>query len=294
VDSEIWPNLILKANDKKIPIALINARITSKTFKRWMMFSSSAKRIFGLFSLSLTANLETKDYLLQFNVKNVFYSGNIKLINNLNRDSLKNLNEKFLLNKRFWFAASTHKGEDAFCLKTHIELKQRYKDLVTIIAPRHIDRVRDIKSLCESFNLSSQILNKNEIISNNKEIIIINSYGVLQNYFKYAKSVFIGKSIIKKLENVGGQNPIDAAKLGCKIYHGPYVYNFKEIYKILENNNVAKKIMNSTELCNNLIKDLSTPAKEDNQIPNLINSLGQKTLTDTMKIINNFLLNEIK
>jgi 3-deoxy-D-manno-octulosonic-acid transferase len=294
VDSEIWPNLILKANDKKIPIALINARITSKTFKRWMMFSSSAKRIFGLFSLSLTANLETKDYLLQFNVKNVFYSGNIKLINNLNRDSLKNLNEKFLLNKRFWFAASTHKGEDAFCLKTHIELKQRYKDLVTIIAPRHIDRVRDIKSLCESFNLSSQILNKNEIISNNKEIIIINSYGVLQNYFKYAKSVFIGKSIIKKLENVGGQNPIDAAKLGCKIYHGPYVYNFKEIYKILENNNVAKKIMNSTELCNNLIKDLSTPAKKDNQIPNLINSLGQKTLTDTMKIINNFLLNEIK
>ena len=294
VDSEIWPNLILKANDKKIPIALINARITSKTFKRWMMFSSSAKRIFGLFSLSLTANLETKDYLLQFNVKNVFYSGNIKLINNLNRDSLKNLNEKFLLNKRFWFAASTRKGEDAFCLKTHIELKQRYKDLVTIIAPRHIDRVRDIKSLCESFNLSSQILNKNEIISNNKEIIIINSYGVLQNYFKYAKSVFIGKSIIKKLENVGGQNPIDAAKLGCKIYHGPYVYNFKEIYKILENNNVAKKIMNSTELCNNLIKDLSTPAKEDNQIPNLINSLGQKTLTDTMKIINNFLLNEIK
>lgn len=294
VDSEIWPNLILKANDKKIPIALINARITSKTFKRWMMFPNSAKKIFGLFSLSLTANLETKDYLLQFNVKNVFYSGNIKLINNLNKNSLKNLNEKFLLNKRFWFAASTHEGEDAFCLKTHIELKQKYKDLITIIAPRHIERVKDIKSLCESFNLSSQILNKNEIISCDKEIVIINSFGVLQNYFKYAKSVFIGKSIIKKLKNVGGQNPIDAAKLGCKIYHGPYVYNFKEIYKILENNNVAKKIMNTKELCNNLIEDLATPKKEDNQILTLINSLGQKTLTDTMKNINNFLLNEIK
>ena len=294
VDSEIWPNLILKANDKKIPIALINARITSKTFKKWMMFPNSAKKIFGLFSLSMTANLETKDYLLRFNVKNVFYSGNIKLINNLNKDSIKNLNGKFLLNKRFWFAASTHEGEDAFCLKTHIELKQKYKDLVTIIAPRHIERVKDIKSLCDSFNLSSQILNKNEIISNDKEIVIINSFGVLQNYFKYAKSVFIGKSIIKKLKNVGGQNPIDAAKLGCKIYHGPYVYNFKEIYKLLENNNVAKKIMNTTELCNNLIKDLATPKKEDNQIPTLINSLGQKTLTDTMKNINNFLLNEIK
>ena len=56
----------------------------------------------------------------------------------------------------------------------------------------------------------------------------------LNNYFKYAKSVFIGKSIIKKLKNDGGQNPIDAAKLNCKIYHGPYVYNFKEIYKIFK------------------------------------------------------------
>ena len=65
---------------------------------------------------------------------------------------------------------------------------------------------------------------------------------------KYAKSVFIGKSMIKKLKNDGGQNPIDAAKLGCKIYHGPYVYNFEEIYKFLEKNNISKKINNYEEL----------------------------------------------
>ena len=71
-----------------------------------------------------------------------------------------------------------------------------------------------------------------------KEIIIINSFGVLQEYFKFARSVFIGKSTLKKLENEGGQNPIDAAKLGCKIYHGPYVYNFKEIYELLKQKNI--------------------------------------------------------
>ena len=144
-------------------------------------------------------------------------------------------------------------------------LKERYKDIITVIAPRHIKRVKNIKTICESLNLNVQVLNKEDVISNNKEIIIINSFGVLQDYFKYAKSVFIGKSTIKKLENVGGQNPIEAAKLGCKIYHGPYVYNFKEIYEILEKNNISKKIENYTELSNYLIKDLINPEKEENK-----------------------------
>ena len=259
-----------------------------------MVFPKVAKKIFGMIDLFICSNIETKNYLEKLKLKNIYFKGNIKLADQINENEIVNYNQSSLINKRFWFAASTHKGEDAFCLKTHIELKQRYKDLVTIIAPRHIDRVRDIKSLCESFNLSSQILNKNEIISNNKEIIIINSYGVLQNYFKYAKSVFIGKSIIKKLENVGGQNPIEAAKLGCKIYHGPYVYNFKEIYSILAKNNISKEITTFEELSTNLIQDLKDYKKKDIQISDIINDLGQKTLTDTMKYINNFLFNEIK
>ena len=92
------------------------------------------------------------------------------------------------------------------------------------------------------------MLKKNEKNSNDKEIIIIDHYGVLQNYFKFAKSVFIGKSIIKRLQNDGGQNPLEAARLNCKIYHGPYVYNFEEIYKILEANNISKKIENLEDL----------------------------------------------
>ena len=175
-----------------------------------------------------------------------------------------------------------------------MSLKEKYKNLITIVAPRHIHRVQKIKKLCDSYNLDSQILNKDDFISENKEIIIINSFGVLNDYFKYAKSVFIGKSTIKKLENVGGQNPIDAAKLGCKVYHGPYVYNFKEVYEILEKNNISKKINTSAELYNNLIKDLDNRLKKDDQISNFINGLGQKTLAGTIKEINNFLLNEIK
>jgi|TARA_B110000285_G_C15081836_1_gene593945 3-deoxy-D-manno-octulosonic-acid transferase len=294
VDSEIWPNLIFKANKNKIPLSLINARITSKTFNRWKIFPRTAKKVFSSFNLCLTSNLETKNYLLKFNKENIYFNGNIKLINKIDAGGIKDLNEKFLLKNRFWLAASTHKGEEVFCFQTHIKLKKKYKDIITIIAPRHIERVKSIKRSCDDFNLNVQILNKNEPILDNIEIIIINSFGILSNYFKYAKSVFIGKSTIKSLENVGGQNPIDAAKLGCKIYHGPYVYNFKEVYEILEKNYISKKIENAEELSDNLIKDLEDHRKENKKISVLINNLGQKTLADTMNKINNFLLNEIK
>ena len=294
VDSEIWPNLIFKAKNNKIPLAIINARITSKTFKKWMLFPRTAKKIFSLFDLCLTSNLETKDFLLKFNAKNIFFNGNIKLINRINEKNIKNINKDILSNNRFWVAASTHKSEENICLQTHLKIKKKFKRIITIIAPRHINRVQDIERLCKKLDLSVQILEKDQIISKDKEIVIINSFGELPAYFKYAKSVFIGKSTIKKLENVGGQNPIDAAKLGCKVYHGPYVYNFKEIYEILSRNNISKEIKNPRELSNNLIIDLENPYKIDNEISILINNLGEKTLADTMKNINYFLFNETK
>ena len=115
VDSEIWPNLIFKANKNKIPLSLINARITSKTFNRWKIFPHTAKKVFSSFNLCLTSNLETKNYLLKFNKENIYFNGNIKLINKIDAGGIKDLNEKFLLKNRFWLAASTHKGEEVFC-----------------------------------------------------------------------------------------------------------------------------------------------------------------------------------
>ena len=256
-----------------------------------MLFPKVAKKIFGIFNLSLCSNLETKNYFEKLNFKNIFFYGNIKLANNIDEEKIVSFNKNFLLNRRFWFAASTHKEEDIFCLKTHLRLKQKFSDIVTIIAPRHIDRVKDIKSLAKKFNFNAQILNKKETISNNKEIIIINYFGALREYFKYAKSVFIGKSMIKSFKNVGGQNPIEAAKLRCKIYHGPYVYNFEEIYKILENNKISKKINSFEDLGDNLMLDLDS-ANKNNQSSEFMKSLGQQTFTDTMKIINKFLKND--
>ena len=292
VDSEIWPNLILKAKKFSIPVAIINARITSKSYNKWNKFPKTAFKIFSSIKLCLTSNKETKKFLESFKVKNVFYYGNIKFINDINKNEITNLNENKLINTPFWFAESTHNGEEELCLKTHHFLKDKYKNILTIIAPRHIERSKEIKSLCEKYKLNSQILNYDELIKPNVEIVILNSFGVLQNYFKYAKSVFIGKSTIQSLEEVGGQNPLEAVKLNCKIYHGRYVYNFKDIYEILENNNISFKIKDHEELGRYLEKDLDPAQKKVDNISEIISVLSDKTLVNTLREIDNFLLNE--
>ena len=139
--------------------------------------------------------------------------------------------------------------------------------------------------------MNSQILNNDQKIQGDKEIIIVNAFGVLSKFFKNTKSVFMGKSLFKKFVNEGGQNPIEAAQQGCKIYHGPFVYNFKEIYNILSKNLIAQEINDSVELARYINKDFEEKI-DSVQISNLIHNLGQKTLTDTMKQINFFLKNE--
>ncbi len=294
VDSEIWPNLISKSVKFKIPLAIINARMTMKSFNRWVKFPGTSSKIFNSFKLCLASNMESKKFLEKLNVKNVRYYGNIKFIDDIDENEISNLNESILTNSTFWIAASTHSGEEELCLKTHLFLKNKFKNLLTIIAPRHIERSKKIEELCKKYQLSSQVLNSNELIKPNREIIILNSFGILQSYYKYAKSVFVGKSTIRKLENDGGQNPLEAVKLRCKIYHGHYVNNFKDIYEILEKIKISFKVRDHEELGKYLEKDLDPAHRKNDKISKIISDLSNKTLTNTLNEINKFLLDETK
>jgi len=290
VESEIWPNLIIEINKRKIPITLINGRITKKTFYKWMLVPKFAKKIFNKFDLCLASSRESEEHLKKLDVKNLKYIGNIKFSGKIKKDDLIDKDLEILKRKKFWCAASTHKGEEIFCLKTHLRLKKVYKDIVTIIIPRHINRSIEISKLCKKNNLSFQILNDKEIIESQKEIIIINSFGTLLKYYKYSQSVFIGKSMIKKLHKVGGQNPIEAAKLGCKIYHGQYVYNFKEIYDLLKSYKISEQIYSDQELSEKLIKDFKGLRNDQNKMVDNIDNLGQEILNDSIKEINKFII----
>ena len=191
VDSEIWPNLITCSKNNSIPISLINARITKKSFRRWLLFSNTAKKLFNIFDLCLVSNLETKDYLTRLNAKNIISNGNIKLISKLEQINKEDENSKFFENKKFWCAISTHKGEEYFCISVHSLLKKKYKDIVSLIAPRHLNRVNNLRKMCETQNIKYQILDKDEQIQPGAEIIIINSYGNLGKFLRFCNYLFM-------------------------------------------------------------------------------------------------------
>ena len=289
IDSEIWPNFLFKIKEKNIPLLLLNARLTKKSFDRWKIISDFAKKVFGNFDLCLAASEESKNNLDKLKVKNLKYIGNLKYSAENIVEKLANPNKEILDNYKTWCAASTHSGEENVVLKTHIEIKKEYKNVLTIIIPRHIDRSNYILNLCKKFNLNVQILNDNELISSNLDVLVINSFGILPKYFDYCKNIFIGKSFIKEKQNVGGQNPLEAAKLGCKIFHGPYVYNFQEVYNYLKSLGVTKEVNNEKELAEKVITNFKGPESINQKQIDLLNDYGKKILKQTVMALDVYL-----
>ena len=186
-----------------------------------------------------------------------------------------------------WCAVSTHSGEEILCFKSHIKIKKYYNNLLTIVIPRHISRSKEISLEAKKLNLRPQILNEGELIDKNIDVLIINSFGNITKYFKYYKVVLIGKSMLKKFERDGGQNPIDAAKLGCKIFHGPYVSNFNEVYDLLKSYNISEQVNNYEDLAEKIINMFkSKNIKLENQSESL-NMHGIKILNETINEIKN-------
>ena len=281
VDSEVWPNYLLEISKRNIPLMLLNARITKKTFKRWKIFPNLSKKIFELYDLCLASRSESERNLKSLGAKKVKYIGNIKFCGSTTHNNDKYELKSIFNNLFIWCAASTHKGEEEIILKTHKLLKNKIGNLLTIIIPRHVTRSKEVYEISNKFNLKSQIVNKFNDISENSEILIINSIGEMTKYFYNCKCIFMGKSFSKKLIKVGGQNPIEPAKCGCKIYHGPYVSNFREIYNYLNKKEIAYEVRNEIELSENLLKDLDNNNFSNKKNIEELHDYGEKILNST-------------
>ncbi len=281
IDSEIWPNMIESLKKRKIKIFLINARLTKNSFQKWLLIENFAKKIFSNFSFALTSNNETKNFLKRFGVKNVFSFGNLKFTQ-IESDVIRQNNriKKFFKKKKIWCALSTHDKENNFCIKTHFEIKKKHKNVLTILIPRHIEKKDEIIRIVKKNNLSLHLHSKKHNINKKTDIYIVDTYGETKKFLKDSKIVFLGGSLI----NHGGHNPLEAVRFGCKVIHGPNVFNFTEIYKFLSNLNMTKKINNSKELKSNITNYLD---KNISSIKNIskIKKIGNKILTLYLKKI---------
>ena len=286
IESEIWPSMFKQIHEKKIPLLLLNARLTKKTFINWNKFNNFSKSIFQLITKAYPQNYETINFLKKIGVKKIKFIGNLKFSENYSKKNDR-INVKLknqLKNKKIWIASSTHYNEEIFCAKVHMQLKKKINNLLTIIIPRHIDRVPEIISDLKKFNLN--IFKHTGKIKNlsKADIYLVDTFGETQKFFKLCASVFLGGSIIKR----GGQNPLEPARYGAKIFHGPNIDNFKDVYKLLKSLKISKKIKTYNSLANSIrFKKRSNKAMK-------IDKIGKIILKKTINEIDFQIKNEIK
>lgn len=274
IDSELWPNTLVNLKKREIPVVLLNARITKKSFKRWMKFKNFARKIFSLISVSYPANQETKKYLKILKVKKIKFLDNLKYAEPNHEILTSNRKvKKYFKNRNIWCAASTHYNEEIICGNVHLKLKSKIKNLLTIIIPRHIKRCDEIKSDLEKLNLKVMVVKSAQQIKHDVDILILDAYGKTKLFFENSPNVFLGGSLI----NHGGQNPLEAARIGCNILYGPNIYNFREVYSFLNNIKIAQKVSCENDIIKKLIVLFRNKNRSNKNYLNL-RSIGTKIL----------------
>mgnify|MGYP001292407639 CR=1 FL=1 len=195
------------------------------------------------------------------------------------RIELNRLN-KIITNKKIWCASSTHQNEELYCGLVHKKLKKKYKNIITIIIPRHIHRVHEIINELNRLNLRTTIHSSKNKNLRDTDIYIVDTFGESKKFYKIATSVFLGGSLINK----GGQNPLEPTRYGAKILHGQFISNFKEIYKLLSKLKISKKISTPNQF------EKSIEFKKNKKNLNKIKKLGTSILKKTLQELNGFIL----
>ena len=235
VESEIWPNLINQARKRNIKTVLVNARMSENSFKKWLFARKIGFKIFDNFDVIFAQSVMDQQRLKKLSHQEILFFGNLKSeATNLTFDEkeLKKILDQISYedgsHRKFWLAASTHKGEEEIIIAAHKKLKKEFPDLLTILVPRHPNRAAEIKELMSDIKFSQR--SANEQISPQTEIYLADTLGELGLFYRLNKMAFIGGSLV----DVGGHNPFEAIKLGCAIISGRHVFNFREIYAALE------------------------------------------------------------
>jgi len=282
IDSEIWPNMLNNLNKNKIPIILLNGRITGKSFRRWMKFPNFAKKNFGKISLAMPQNNETSKYLKKLGVKKIKIAGNLKYFVHQKKSLDKNTKKKFK-NRLIFCAASTHYNEELFIGKMHKELRLKNKNLLTILIPRHANRSSAITNELKNIGLKIITRSSNEQISKSTDIYIVDTYGETSKFYELSNITFLGGSLVPH----GGQNPLEPARMGSYILHGPNIQNFIEIYNMLSKLNISSKInsiFNMKKIVNKKIK-YKQPKKVGQKLINIGNNILKKNLNEINKYL---------
>jgi 3-deoxy-D-manno-octulosonic-acid transferase len=235
----------------------VNGRLSERSFERWRKTPRAIASLLRRFDLCLAQSQADAARYRELGARQVVWTGNLKLDlppPSADNDKLAAL-QAAVSGRIVVTAASTHAGEEAAMVQAHRRLKQTFPSLLTIVAPRHPHRGGEIADLVRAEGLHMELRSRGDLPQPNTEIYIADTLGELGTLYRLAPVVFIGGSLVQH----GGQNPIEAVKLGAAVLHGPHVWNFADIYSALDRPGGAQQVTDTQMLAQGFAAWLENP-----------------------------------
>ena len=229
IESELWPNTLRFLKKRHIPSALINGRLSERSYKRWKRIDNEAREMLSVFDIVLAQTEEHKKWFDALGIHTCIVTDNLKFsASPLPYDEAELVALKKKISDRpVWVYASTHKGEEELAIETHESLLKDYPNLLTIIVPRHPDRCEEILHNIKDTDLEIAIRSDNDSIKKNTQIYIADTLGELGLFYKLTDIAIIGRTFSD--DGGGGHNPIEAALLDCATLSGPHYQNQQDL-----------------------------------------------------------------
>lgn len=261
VESELWPNLIVHTRRRQIPMALINARMSDKSYKRWLRYRGGFMSLMSCFSLIYAGSAEDKRRYTNLGVRHVKSAGNLKYDAPALPANSKTTSKLLgaIGDRRIWLASSTHPGEEIFIATAHQIIKETFSDVLTIVVPRHAHRGVELIQQLTNQKLTVSCRSKEQVILPETDIYIADTMGELGIFYRLSGVVFIGGSLVPH----GGHNPIEPAQLDCALVCGPHMHNFRGIEKEFIDEQALLEVHNIQQLADTVIDLLRDHDKQE-------------------------------
>ncbi len=258
IESDLWPNLILAGAERRLPMVLINGRMSPRSFPRWRRVHGTISALLSKFDICLAQSKTDAERFSALGSRNVVITGNLKLDVPAPPADPAKLERLMTMTRGrpIVVAASTHPGEDEMLIAAHRSLAGFFPQLLTVIVPRHPDRGSSIAGLVADSGLKASLRSREELPTAATDIYVADTMGELGLFYRLSPIVFIGGSLVPR----GGQNPIEAIKLGAAVIHGPHVFNFTDVYEALDQSGAARAAATQEALVKQLGQLLADPA----------------------------------
>jgi len=257
VDSDIWPNLVLGAKERGVRLALVNGRMSQRSFKSWRFVPSVAEALLAAFETCLAQDEEIAERFRSLGAREVQTIGSLKAdAPPLPADPAKlEALRRAIGGRPVLLASQTHSGEEETILPAHDALRRSFTELLTIIVPRHPERGRDIAMLCGTRN--ARLRSSGHGPAPETAVYIADTMNELGLFYRLAPFAFVGGSLIRH----GGQNPLEPAKLDCAVLAGPHTHNFTSTYETIFQAQGTGRVTTTGEITALAAELLADPAK---------------------------------